>query len=494
MWLFLFNLESGIFIDLNSKRNMMNRFLKLIIYLLSLYLLCICILNFGFQNTTWNWNTTNTNKIYYPDDFLWGTATAAHQVEGGHTNNNWFWWESQKDEYGQSRILNNDKSGIAVDQWNRYPEDIKLMKELGTNSYRFSLSWSKIMPQPMVFDTLALQHYSDLIDSLLHNNIEPNITLHHFEEPLWFMELGGFEKEENINYFLSFSEKVIKAYGKKVSYWTTFNEPNVFINEGYYAGYFPPGKKDARIAGTVLGNILKAHVKTYQMAKQLNYNSELKIGIVMSIFLFEPSNRINLIDWIGTYLADDTFNKTIIRFLETGTYRYLVLPYGQPIKFLDENATKSIDFIGVNYYSHLAVKMNPLNPVESLQPVKGEILAEMGRYTIYPDGIYDAIKMTSKLNVPIYITENGIGDSKDIHRGPFIKRSLFAVSEAIKNGYDIRGFYYWSLLDNFEWCLGYSQKFGLYEVNLETQERTLREGSKEFQNTVLKFSNKKRQN
>ena len=138
--------------------------------------------------------------------------------------------------------------------------------------------------------------------------------------------------------------------------------------------------------------------------------------------------------------------------------------------------------------------MNPLNPVESLQPVKGEELAEMGRYTIYPDGIYDAIKMTSNLNVPIYITENGIGDSKDIHRGPFIKRSLFAISEAIKNGYDIRGFYYWSLLDNFEWCLGYSQKFGLYEVNLETQERTLREGSKEFQNTVLRFSNKKKQN
>ena len=337
----------------------MNRFFKLIIYILSLYFLCIFILNVSFQNTTWNWEKTNTDNISYPNDFLWGTATAAHQVEGGHTNNNWFWWESQKDEHGQSRILNNDKSGIAVDQWNRYPEDIKLMKELGTNSYRFSLSWSKIMPQPMVFDTIALQHYSDLIDSLLNHNIEPNITLHHFEEPLWFMELGGFEKEENLNYFLSFSEKVMKAYGKKVTYWTTFNEPNVFINEGYYAGYFPPGKKDARTAGTVLGNILKAHVKTYQMAKQLNYNSDLKIGIVMSIFLFEPSNRINLIDWIGTYLADDAFNKTILRFLETGTYRYLVLPYGQPIKFLDENATKSIDFIGVNYYSHLAVNMNP---------------------------------------------------------------------------------------------------------------------------------------
>ena len=128
----------------------MNRFLKLIIYVLSLYFLCIFILNVSFQNTTWNWETTNTDNIAYPDDFLWGTATAAHQVEGGHTNNNWFWWESQKDEHGQNRILNNDKSGIAVDQWNRYPEDIKLMKELGTNSYRFSLSWSKIMPQPMV--------------------------------------------------------------------------------------------------------------------------------------------------------------------------------------------------------------------------------------------------------------------------------------------------------------------------------------------------------
>ena len=350
------------------------------------------------------------------------------------------------------------------------------------------------MPKPMIFDTLALLHYSDLIDSLLYNNIEPNITLHHFEEPLWFLDLGGFEKEENINYFLAFSEKVLRSYGNKVSYWTTFNEPNVFINEGYYAGYFPPGKKDARIAGTVLANILKAHIKTYKIAKDIVNNSDFKIGIVMSIFLFEPSNRINLIDWIGTYLADYSFNKTILHFFKTGKYKYLVLPYGKPVKFLDLNASNSLDFIGINYYSHLAVNMNLLNPIESLQPVKGEEIAEMGRYTIYPDGIYDAIKMVSNLDLPIYITENGIGDSKDTHRKAFIKRSLFAISEAIKNGFNIKGFYYWSLIDNFEWCLGYSQKFGLYEVNMETQERSLREGSKAFQNTVLRFSDTKHKN
>lgn len=466
----------------------MKRFYKLILFVVSLYFLCIAILNINFQPKSWDWDTTNTDDISYPQDFLWGTATAAHQVEGGHTNNNWYWWESQTYETGEPRILNNDKSGKAVDQWNRYPEDIQLMKELGTNSYRFSLSWSKIMPKPLVFDSIALQHYSDLIDSLLAHNIEPMITLHHFEEPLWFMEIDGFEKEENISYFISFSEKVMKTYGDRVSYWTTFNEPNVFINEGYFAGYFPPGKKDARIAGTALANIMKAHVKTYQMAKNLDQTNDIEVGIVMSIFLFEPANRLNLIDWIGTYLADDSFNKTILRFLKTGSYKYLVLPFGKTIKFRDMDAKKSIDFIGVNYYSHIAVNMNPLDPVESLEPVKGEELAEMGRYTVYPDGIYDAIKMTSNLNVPIYITENGIGDSKDIHRGLFINRSLYAISEAIKDQYDIKGYYYWSLLDNFEWSLGYSQKFGLYEVDLQTQKRTLREGSKEFQKTVLRFT------
>ena len=467
---------------------MRNLLVKVFFYAASVYFLLIFFLNIGFQNTEWDWKNTNTYDIFFPKEFLWGTATAAHQVEGGHTNNNWYWWESQKKENGEPRILNNDVSGIAVDHWNRYPEDIQLMKDLGTNSYRFSLSWSKIMPKPLVFDSLSLEHYSDLIDSLLAHDIEPMITLHHFEEPLWFMKMGGFEKEENIPYFLEFSKKVILLYADRVSYWTTFNEPNVFINEGYFSGYFPPGKKDARIAGIVLKNILKAHISTYELAHKLNNAASLKVGLVMSIFLFEPANYLNIIDWLGTYLANDGFNETILRFLKTGNYRYLVLPFGRPIKYTDLNATKSFDFIGVNYYSHLAVKMNLLDPIESLQPVKDEELTEMKRYTVFPDGLYDAIKMTSDLNVPIYITENGIGDSKDIYRGNFINRSLYAVSEAIKDGYDIRGYYYWSLLDNFEWSLGYSQKFGLYEVDLKTQERSLRKGSKQYQNTVLRFS------
>src|SRR5580692_3475614 len=161
----------------------MKKALKILAALVLLYAVLIAYLNISHPKFSWDWSKKNVDELNFPKGFQWGTATAAHQVEGGHTNNNWYWWESQKDETGKPRITNNEKSGAAVDHWNRYPEDIGLMKNLHVNSYRFSLSWSKIMPEPNKFDTAAMQHYSDLIDSLRANNIMPMITLHHFEEP-----------------------------------------------------------------------------------------------------------------------------------------------------------------------------------------------------------------------------------------------------------------------------------------------------------------------
>jgi beta-glucosidase len=466
----------------------MNRLLKFSIISFLIYSVLILWLNYSFPKTKWDWTKLNTSELNFPKNFLWGTATAAHQVEGSHTNSNWSWWETQKDENNKPRIDNNEKAGIAVDHWNLYPQDIQLMKELGTNSYRFSLSWSKIMPKPHVFDYSALQHYSNVIDSLIANGIEPMITLHHFEEPLWFTQKGGFEKEENIAYFLEFSKKVLEMYQSRVHYWATFNEENVYVNSGYFSGIFPPGKKDAKLAGNVLLNILKAHVQTYQMAKQLPNSKFTKIGIVMSLFLFEPENRLNVLDWLATYFANDNFNGTILRFFKTGTYRYIVLPFGGIVSYTDMKAPHCLDFFGVNYYSHFAVQMNITDPQKAVQPVKGEVITDMKIYTVFPEGIYEAIKMASELNVPIIITENGIGDSKDKYRGEFIKRSLYAISKAINDKYDVRGYYYWSLMDNFEWNLGYTQKFGLYEVDLKTQVRKLRDGSKEYQKIVLKFN------
>jgi len=186
--------------------------IALLLLITILYAIGLWKLNSRDPLLQWDWSQIDTSQKKFPKDFVWGVASAAHQVEGGHQNlNNFGWWEQQTKENGESTIKNNDKSGDACDHWNRYPEDIQLMKDLNVDSYRFSVSWSKIMPQKDVIDTLALQHYVQVTDSLLHKGISPMITLHHFTHPLWFQELGAFEKEENIQYFVNFSEIVFNT-------------------------------------------------------------------------------------------------------------------------------------------------------------------------------------------------------------------------------------------------------------------------------------------
>ena len=190
----------------------------------------------------WDWNAINTSDIHFPSSFAWGTATAAHQVEGNNTNNNWHVWERSVDEKGISRIHENDTSGIAADHWNRYPEDISLMTELGVNHYRFSIEWSRIEPQKGYYDLIALSHYRKMCEDLIAAGITPVATLHHFTHPIWFEEMGAFEEDENIEHFVRFSELVFKELMDIVPIWCTFNEPSVFVAQGYFNGIFPPGK------------------------------------------------------------------------------------------------------------------------------------------------------------------------------------------------------------------------------------------------------------
>ena len=180
----------------------------------------------------WDWKTIEQEEIYFPRNFAWGTATAAHQVEGNNTANNWYQWELAVDETGNSRIHNGQRSGLAADHWNRYPEDIKLMKELGVSHYRFSVEWSRIEPELGKIDEQALNHYRQLCPELLTAGITPVVTLHHFSHPAWFEELGAFEKDVNIEYFINFSEIVYNALHDLVTMWCTINEPAVFVSQG----------------------------------------------------------------------------------------------------------------------------------------------------------------------------------------------------------------------------------------------------------------------
>ena len=450
-----------------------------------LWIIPVTYLSFSNPEIEWNWESINTSDIHFPSSFAWGTATAAHQVEGNNTNNNWYQWEHSVDENNISRIHNNDKSGMAADHWNRYPEDIKLMKELGVDHYRFSVEWSKIEPENDVFNQNALSHYQQLCKALIKEGITPVVTLHHFTHPIWFEELGAFENAENTKHFIEFSEIVFNYLQDLVPIWCTFNEPSVFVAQGYFNGIFPPGKKDPAMAGQVLENMLNAHVEVYHKLKSLPNAKNKQIGLVKNIFQFDPYRRWHILDWTFSKLLNDIYTNEPLRFLKTGESSFY-LPGMVNNKISNPKAVGTLDFIGLNYYSimHVKGRLNPKEPF-IFEKREQDVQTDMD-YAMHPEGFYRALHTISDLNVPIYVTENGLADRHDHIRPTFIKRYLYAMNRALRDRLDIRGYFYWSLMDNFEWAEGYDMKFGLYHVDFNTQERTLRKGSVPFIEMVNK--------
>ena len=445
----------------------------------------VAYFNLSFPENNWNWNKIDTQNIHFPNSFAWGTATAAHQVEGNNTNNNWYDWEHQLDENNQPRIHNGDKSILAADHWNRYPDDIKLMKDLGVNHYRFSIEWSKIEPQNGNYNVESIQHYRDLCDSLIKNNITPVVTLHHFTHPTWFEKLGAFEKKENIDHFIEYSEYAFNNLKDLVPIWCTINEPSVFVSQGYFNGIFPPGKQDPVLAATVLENLLFAHTKTYKHLKSLNGGDNAQIGLVKNIFQFDPLRRWHILDWAFSKVLNNVFTHSTLDYFKKG-YSTFSLP-GMIKKHMENNdAVGAMDFIGLNYYSRMHVKgqVNLTEPFVFEKRAK-DIQTDMD-YALYPEGFYEALHTISTLKKPIYVTENGVADQGNNIREIFIKRYLYALNKGLQDGLDIRGYFYWTLMDNFEWAEGYKMKFGLYKVDFETQERTLRESSNLFAKMVKK--------
>jgi beta-glucosidase len=341
-----------------------------------------------------------------------------------------------------------EPAGDACDSWNRYKEDIQMMKNLGVSSYRFSLEWSKIEPSEGNFDLWAVKHYEDVIDELIKNGIEPMITLHHFTNPIWFEKMGAFEHEKSIKYFVRFSEFVFKQYSNKVSshlnsktkvkFWCTINESEVIVLLGYLEGRFPPGKKlEFNTAKMVLKNLLEAHVQTYYALKQLPNGEKSKIGFVKDIIQFDPYNTLNPVDLLISYGMNHILTESILKFFETGKFQFI------PFMTFHENpkAKKSLDFIGLNYYTHVL----PTLQMSLKEPIVPKIrfdekLTEMN-YTIYAEGFYRALKRLSHLRVPIIVTENGAPDSKDVLREEWIKKYIYAMQKAIYEGVNVIGYF-----------------------------------------------------
>jgi beta-glucosidase len=246
----------------------------------------------------------------------------------------------------------------------------------------------------------------------------------------------------------------------------------------------PPGKKDPQLAAVVLRNILEAHVQAYYKIKSLLGGDQAKVGLVKNLTQNDPYRKWNPGDWIFANLIDGVFNGTTLEFMKTGKFRFS-MPTMAHLTEENPKAIGSLDFIGLNYYSHYNYKFSfNLDKAFKARLLPGEVKTDMD-YASYPEGFYRAIQSVSELGVPIYITENGIADARDDQRARFISQYLYAVSKAIADGYDIRGYYYWSLMDNFEWSLGYDMKFGLYSVDFPTQTRTLRKGAERYREIIL---------
>lgn len=376
----------------------------------------------------------------FPKDFWWGAATSSHQVEGTNQNNDWWAWEQ--------RVQPTEKrSGMACDQWNRWREDVELIQSLGHNAHRLSLEWSRIEPEPGVFDESVLAHYRELLDTLQRKGIKTVVTLHHFTNPQWLVELGGWSASCVVKRFRSYAAKVIAELGSSIDLLLTINEPGVYAFMSYQVGTWPPQERSWLKMICVLWHMAQAHRAAYKLIKQ--QLPSLPVGIAQNMATFEPVHATN---WRERFAA---------RWMSAFNNR----------SFYWVSDLKTHDVLGVNYYFHrrldVSGKLWPRiqDPKETNRPI-----SDLG-WELFPEGLGAVVRSLKSYKKPILITENGLADADDSRRPAFLEKSLQSISKAIQDDIPVIGYLHWSLLDNFEWADGFTPRFGLVEVDYKTQER-----------------------
>jgi beta-glucosidase len=401
----------------------------------------------------------------FPAGFLWGAATSAHQVEGNNKNNDWWAWEEQP-----GRILHEHRSGLACDWWGgRWREDFDRAKETGQNAHRLSIEWSRVQPTPDRWDEEAMERYRAMLRGLFERGITPLVTFHHFCIPQWLAERGGWESEETPALFAKYVRKTTDALQEYCTMWITINEPNVYAYEAYMEGLFPPGKKDLTACMQVFANLLRGHALAYREIHSVQRHA--RVGLALAIRPQHPAGPLTFLDAIPARLAGQFFNEAFPRALVNGKLRLI----NKTIRVPEAAGTQ--DFFGVNYYTLDLVRLNLLRRkdmfMERFFPQDAE-LSDTGFIANLPEGLFEVLKWARGFNLPIIITENGIEDADDHLRPRYLVEHLHQVWRAVNFNWPVKGYFHWTLVDNFEWERGWTQRFGLWGLDVDTQQRIRR--------------------
>ena len=386
---------------------------------------------------------TKKQLLVFPPGFLWGSATSAYQTEGNNWHSDWWKWERAR----PGRQI----CSQACNHYRFFKKDFDMAdKILHNNAHRFSLEWARLEPRPGVFSKKETAHYSEVLRTLKKLGMTTFVTLQHFTLPDWLANMGGFSRRANLHYFERYAEYCADKFGGWVDFWITINEPNALVFFSNIIATFPPEQKSFHLAVKTALNLAAAHARAYKIIHRKIDSA--RVGLCANLIAYKPRS--------GTLL-----NKALCKLMQI---------FGN--EFFYWSTPGSHDFIGANYYFKQTVSLRDLRHGVEPEQIKAKITGERGVFpSCYPKGIFEILtRLAKRYRLPIYVTENGIAGENEATRNKFISDHLSWTHKAIKAGADVRGYFYWSLLDNFEWNYGFEPRFGLFRVDYRTFKRTPR--------------------
>ncbi len=409
-------------------------------------------------------------RCRFPDGFWWGAGTSAHQVEGGNVGNDWWRFEQQP-----GAIRDGTTSGDACRHYERFDEDFARAAADGHRMHRLSFEWSRLEPERGRFDPAAVAHYHAVLGSLKHHGLTPLVTLHHFTNPLWIADHGGWEHRDTIERFCEFARFCAREYGAEVDWWCTINEPEVLGFRGWSEGLWPPRKRDDGAALAVIANLLEAHGRAYRVLHEEDRvdadgdGRAAVVGFAKHWVGLSPDRPWFPLDGLRAWLEHRVFNQAVLEAPLTGRIA-LSIPGARGVARRVPELEGSLDYLGLNVYTRWRVRT--LAPVPHVAR-RGVPLTDLG-WEVAPVMPAEAVRAVARARVPILVTEHGFADAADAFRPRALVESLLHLGRAIEHGADVIGYLHWSLLDNFEWADGYRGRFGLYAVDFADPERPRR--------------------